>query len=71
MHFFVSDLHITDADIAGVVSDAELTAFVDRLGRIAGEKNRRLTLVFGTAQVIESIEVARSLIKETIMRGAG
>lgn len=56
MHFFVSDLHITDTDIGGVVSDAELTAFVDQLGRIAEEKSKRLTLVF----VGDVLELLRS-----------
>jgi UDP-2,3-diacylglucosamine pyrophosphatase LpxH len=46
MHIFVSDLHMTDTDAAGAVSDAELSTFADRLELLTREKNKPITLVF-------------------------
>lgn len=46
MHVFLSDIHMTDTDIGGVVSDAHLTSFVDRIMATATEKqSEKVTLV--------------------------
>lgn len=46
MHVFVSDIHMTDTDTGGVVSDSHLTSFADRILRIADEQQReKVTLV--------------------------
>jgi UDP-2,3-diacylglucosamine pyrophosphatase LpxH len=47
MHVFVSDIHLTDTDTAGVTSDSHLASFIDRIMASAAEKeNMKVTLVF-------------------------
>ena len=46
MHVFLSDIHMTDSDTGGVVSDAHLTSFVDRIVPLADHAEReKVTLV--------------------------
>jgi UDP-2,3-diacylglucosamine pyrophosphatase LpxH len=56
VHVFLSDLHMTDADVGGSVSDGQLAAFVRRLREIAAERKIRIKLVF----VGDILELLRS-----------
>ena len=46
MHVFVSDIHMTDTDAGGVVSDAHLASFIDRIVPNGVESHEKVTLVF-------------------------
>src|SRR5438132_1310719 len=56
MHVFLSDLHMTDTDAAGAVSDAELIEFIDRIELLTPGKGKKIMLVF----VGDILELLRS-----------
>lgn len=57
MHVFVSDLHMTDADAAGAVSDSQLSEFVDSIELLVGSSDKKVVMVF----VGDILELLRSL----------
>lgn len=56
MHVFISDLHMTDANVGGAVTDEHLATFVGRLQEIAAQRQTRIKLVF----VGDILELLRS-----------